>query len=301
MNLDQLNDSFAIPGYLAFEERHGLPCAVATLAAGSTAVFLHGAHVAEWTPAGQAPVLFLSATSEFEDGKAIRGGVPICFPWFGPRTDGEAGPSHGFARTQAWDFAFAALVPAADGDRLHLTFTLGPNDLSRSLGFDSFRAAFEVILGKTLTLRLTVANPGPAELKFEEALHTYFAVGDVRYTTLTGLESATFLDKTDAMQQKTGPATALRLAGETDRVYPANTATVAIHDEQNARTIHVQKSGSHTTVVWNPWAEVATRITDLPDDAWPGFVCVEIANTGADAITLAPGQSHTMQVELSIA
>jgi len=242
MDIAQLEENYGIPGHLSFDQHDGLTRVQVQVAGAAATVYLHGAHVTHWQPAGQQPVIFLSENSDFAPGKAIRGGVPICFPWFGPRSDGQAGPSHGFARIQDWDLVFAALVPGADGDQVYMTFALYPNELSRSLGFDTVRAAYEVIVGKTLTMRLTTANSGAESLKFEEALHAYFAVKDVRTTALTGLESALFRDKTDGMKEKTTPAGPLRLTTETDRVFPANTASVQIHDEGNGRVITVEKT-----------------------------------------------------------
>ena len=301
MDIAQLDENFGIPGHLSFDSHDGLTRVKVQVAGASATVYLHGAHVTHWQPAGQEPVIFLSEKSDFAPGKAIRGGVPICFPWFGPRSDGQAGPSHGFARIQEWDMVFAALVPGADGDQIYMTFALYPNDLSRSLGFDNLRVAYEVIVGKTLTMRLIAANSGTGPLKFEEALHTYFAVKDVRTTALTGLESALYRDKTDGMKEKTTPAEPLVLIGETDRVFPANTATVQIHDEGNGRLITVEKTNWATTVVWNPWSELAVKLADMADDAWPGFVCVETANAATDAITLKPGESHAMTCVVSVA
>jgi glucose-6-phosphate 1-epimerase len=301
MDIAQLEENYGIPGHLSFDQHDGLTRVQVQVAGAAATVYLHGAHVTHWQPAGQQPVIFLSENSDFAPGKAIRGGVPICFPWFGPRSDGQAGPSHGFARIQDWDLVFAALVPGADGDQVYMTFALYPNELSRSLGFDTVRAAYEVIVGKTLTMRLTTANSGAESLKFEEALHAYFAVKDVRTTALTGLESALFRDKTDGMKEKTTPAGPLLLTTETDRVFPANTASVQIHDEGNGRVITVEKTNSATTVVWNPWSEQAMKLADLADDAWPDFVCVETANTATDAITLKPGESHAMTCVVSVA
>ncbi len=308
MTAATLNESFALPGVLHFEEAGALQRAQITLPTCTATVYLQGAHLTHWQPAGQAPVLFLSAQSEFASGKAIRGGVPICFPWFGPRGGGQPGPSHGFARIQEWTVANAALLPglqpSGQEPTLHLTFTLGPTDLSRSLGFDHFRVAYELIFGanagRTLTLRLSVANLAPESLSFEEALHTYFAVADVRHTPITGLSSAPYLDKTDGGKQKTTPAGELTLTGTTDRVFPAHTAFVAIHDTGNQRVLTNTKENSATTVLWNPWAEVSATLGDLPNDAWPSFVCVETANTGGDTIKLAPNQAHTLQAVVSV-
>ena len=298
-----LNESFALPGVLHFEDAGALQRAQITLPTCAATVYLQGAHLTHWQPAGQAPALFLSADSEFAPGKPIRGGIPICFPWFGPRNDGQPGPSHGFARIQDWTLANAALLPG-EQPTLHLTFTLGPTDLSRSLGFDHFRVAYELIFGadagRTLTLRLSVANLAPEPLPFEEALHTYFAVADVRTTQITGLSSASYLDKTDGAKQKTTPAGELTLTATTDRVFPEHTAAVSIHDAGNQRVLTNTKQNSTTTVLWNPWAEVSATFSDLPNDAWPGFVCVETANTGADKVTLAPNQAHTMEAIVSV-
>ena len=303
MTAATLNESFALPGVLHFEDAGPLQRAQITLPTCSPTVYMHGAHLKDYQPAAQSPVLFLSAQSEFAPGKPIRGGVPICFPWFGPRGGGQPGPSHGFARIENWTLANAALL-SGDEPTLHLTFTLGPTDLSRSLGFDHFRVAYELIFGadagQTLTLRLSVANLAPEPLPFEEALHTYFSIADVRTTPIAGLSSAPYLDKTDAGKEKTTPAGDLTLTATTDRVFPGHTAPVHIRDAGDQRVLTNTKQNSATTVLWNPWAEGSATFSDLPNDAWPGFVCVETANTGADKLTLAPNQAHTMQAVISV-
>ena len=298
-----LNDAFGLEGVLTFTDHHGLTRLDVKTPAAEACIYLHGAHLTHWQPQGENPVLFLSDKTELAPGKAIRGGIPVCFPWFGPRSEGlgngpaaeaKSGPAHGFARTQPWELAFAALA----GEDVHLTFTLGPNDLTRSLGFDHFRAAYELVLGRTLTLRLTVASTGEEPFRFEEALHTYFAVQDVRRTSTSGLESALYIDKTDGLREKRLPDAPLILTGWTDWVFPGNTATTTIAD--GSRRITIAKQNSHTSIVWNPWAEKSAGMADLPPDAWPGFLCVETANAGPDTLTLAPGQAHTLQALISI-
>ena len=295
----ELNESFGLPGVLAFDEHDGLPRAQVTLPTCAATVYLHGAHLTHWQPAGQEPVLFLSPRSDFAVGKAIRGGVPICFPWFGNGISGRQKPSHGFARLEGWTFAFAALA----GDNLHLTFTLAPSDESRSLGYPDFRAAYEIVFGgdggRSLTLRLTVAHSGKQPMQFEEALHTYFNVGDVCEAAVTGLESATYLDKTDGARSKQAPADPLRFRKQTDSVFPDNRAEIGIEDHHHKRTLTIAKQGSATTVVWNPFPEASATVADLLPDSWKHFLCVEAANTGADAITLAPNQSHTIEARIA--
>ena len=294
-----LTESFALPGVLAFDEHDGLPRAQVTLPTCEATVYLHGAHLTHWRPVEEEPVLFLSPRSAFVADKAIRGGIPICFPWFGNGLSGQQKPSHGFARLAEWTFAFAALA----GERLHLTFTLGPSDLSRAHGYADFRAAYEIILGadrgRALTLRLTVANTSDQPLQFEEALHTYFHVGDPRTAQVEGLESATFLDKTDAAKPKQAPSGPLLFAKQTDSVFAGNQAEVSIIDPQFGRTVSLTKQHSATTVVWNPFPEGSAGVNDLAPDSWQHFLCVEAANTGTDAITLAPGQAHTLEARIT--
>ena len=199
MDIAQLDEHFGVPGVLSF---HATPADSSTPTSqrryATATVYLHGAHVAAWQPKGQQPAIFLSRKSDFAPGKPIRGGVPIAFPWFAARHDGKTGPSHGFARIQDWTLAFAALA----GDDLHLTFTLGPTEISRDLGYDHFRLAYQLTIGRTLTMQLTVANDASAPLVFEEALHTYYAVADIHEVTVDGLEGVTYLDKNDNLQPK---------------------------------------------------------------------------------------------------
>ncbi|MDQ2834276.1 MAG: D-hexose-6-phosphate mutarotase [Acidobacteriota bacterium] len=294
-DLHPLNDHFAIPGILAFHQTPGgLIYAAITTPQATATVYLQGAHIAAWQPTGHDPVLFTSHKSEFAPGKAIRGGVPIVFPWFGPRKDGKPGPSHGFARLQDWTLAFAAV----SGEDLHLSFTLSPSDLSRSLGYDTFRLAYQLIIGRTLTLQLTVANDGPAPLVFEEALHTYFNVHDVQQAHLNGLDGVTYLDKIEDFRANVqlGPITPV---GPTDRVYLHTTATCTLDDTAGKRRITIAKTNSATTVVWNPWGTGASRLPDLGPE-WREFLAVETANASEDAVTLPPGATHTMQTLLSI-
>lgn len=301
-----LDESFGLPGVLAFDLHGELVRARVTLPGLSAEIYLQGAHLASWQPRGTEPVLFLSSKSEFAPGKAIRGGVPVCFPWFGPDTQaraghGNPGPSHGFARTSEWTLAFAALQPAErkEDAALNLTFTLGPTAVSRALGYDNFRVAYEMVFaGPVLTLRLSVANGGPEPMLIEEALHSYFAVGDVRQAALDGLSGARYLDKTDGMREKVAPPGVRPLNAWTDRVYPGNTAEVRIEDGE--RTIAVDKRNSATTVLWNPWAELARGMADLGESEWPKFVCVETANAGADAVSIAPGAVHTMEAQITV-
>ncbi|WP_260735956.1 D-hexose-6-phosphate mutarotase [Tunturiibacter lichenicola] len=296
MDLAQLNEHFGLPGVLAFDATaSGLIKAEITTPQAKATVYLQGAHLTAWEPAGQQPVIFTSRKTELAPGKAIRGGIPVCFPWFAARHDGKTGPSHGFGRIQDWTLAFAALA----GNDIHLTFTLGPTEMSRGLGFDHFRLAYQLIIGQTLTMQLTVANDGAPPLLFEEALHTYYKVADVHEITVAGLEGVTYLDKNDLLQAKKQDG-AISITAPTDRVYLNTTATCVIHDTMSKRRIHVAKTNSNTTVVWNPWESGAKKLADMDPSEWHEFVAVETVNAAEDTITLAPGASHTMQAHISV-
>jgi glucose-6-phosphate 1-epimerase len=311
MELAELQERFAIPGVLGFEKTaSGLVVAHVTSPTAEATIYTQGAHVTHWKPAGQSPVIFLSQRAEFAPGKPIRGGVPVVFPWFSERHDGKTGPQHGFARITVWELASALMA----GDDLHLLWTLEPDELSRGLGFDHFKLAYRMVIGKTLTLEVTVANDSGngggttkeemkrlgAPLVFEQALHTYYAVADARKVSITGLAGTTYIDKVDGMKHKVQPEGPLMFEGRTDRPYLNTEATCVLHDPVGGRKITVAKKGSRTTVVWNPWKEFTANMPDMEPDAWLHMTAIETANADVDTITLAPGETHTMQAHISL-
>ncbi len=309
---EQLAADFSLPELLSFDEPHpGMPRFQVRTPACTAELYLQGAHLTAWQPAGQQPVLFLSDRSAFTPGKAIRGGIPVIFPWFAAA---EASPvptppgagSHGFARTAPWTLRFAALA----GDDLHLSLTLDQTEgtpateAMRKAGFSAFGLALEVILGHTLTLRLSVANASAGDaakpLFFEEALHAYLAVGDSEHVTVEGLAGTAFLDKTDNFARKTQTDRELRFRAETDRPYLNTTAPVTLHDPVLGRRLRLTKANSRTTVTWNPGPELTAKLADLRPDAWHNFVCLETANAAEDALTLQPGEARTMEMHLAV-
>jgi len=296
LDLTQLNEHFGLPGVLAFHATAGgLVHADITTPRATATVYLQGAHVVAWRSKGKQPAIFVSRKSDYLPGKPIRGGVPIAFPWFANRHDGKTGPSHGFARIQEWTLAFAALA----GDDLHMTFTLGPTEISRGLGYDNFRLAYQLTIGRTLTMQLTVVNDATVPLVFEEALHTYYAVADIHEVAVDGLDGVTYLDKNDNLQAKVQHG-AIKIVEPTDRVYQTTTSTCVIHDTGSKRRITVAKTGSNTTVVWNPWESGALKLPDLDPTEWHEFIAVETVNAAKNAVSLAPGAKHVMQAHVSV-
>ena len=260
-------------------------------------VYLHGAHIAHYQPAGAAPVLFLSAASHFAPGKPIRGGVPVIFPWFGPRAGRPDSPAHGFARTLPWQVEALA---ADDLGTVSLILRLDSDETTRAHWPHDFVLRHKITFGASLDMQLEVENVSGAPFEFEEALHTYLAVADVREIGITGLEGADYLDKVDSLQRKPQGAEPIRITSETDRVYLETRTTCVLDDPRLARRITVEKSGSDTTVIWNPWIAKAKAMADFGDDEWPAMMCIETANAGENAVTLTPGGIHTMRAALSV-
>lgn len=298
-NINELNDRFGVAGVVALEAgRNGMPRVRITSPAAEAELYLHGAHLTHYQPRGHKPVLFMSAASLFDPAKAIRGGVPLIFPWFGPNAADPKAPQHGFARTTTWQVR--QVTHAAGDGAVTIVLSLAPTDGSRAAWPHEFEATYTVTAGRTLVMSLDVVNRDDHEFGYEEALHTYLAVGDIRRTKIDGLAGRTFIDKVDKASRKTQPDGAFTLSGETDRVYLDTPDTVTVNDEVNARRLVVSKSGSDATVVWNPWTDKARAMADFGDDEWPGMLCIETANAADNALRLAPGQRHVMKAVVSV-
>jgi len=260
-------------------------------------IYLQGAHITHWKPAGAEPVLFVSRQSHFAAGKAIRGGVPVCFPWFANRTGHPESPPHGFVRTAEW---LLGSVSSDDNSSIIARFEFADSDATRSQWPHCFRAQYRITVGATLKMEFEVENTGREHLTYEAALHTYFRVSNAADVAITGLEGAEYIDKVDGFTRKRLGNEPLRFTGETDRVFMNTTATTRLVDRGLNRTIVVEKSGSNTTVIWNPWITKAKAMADFGDDEWPGMACIETANSGENAVTLAPGQRHVMVAEIRL-
>ena len=261
-------------------------------------IYLYGAHVTGWQPRGARPVLWMSGHSLFEPGRPIRGGIPICFPWFGPHPADASRPPHGFVRLVPWTLE-RVVRDALDTITVALSLDV-PADREPSWPH-AVRLTLEARFGTELAVALGVENVGPTACPVQEALHTYFAVGDIRQVAIEGLAGTTYVDKLRGGERAVQDAAPIRFAGETDRPYLGTGATTTIVDPAWARRIAVGKRGSRTTVVWNPWIAKARAMPDFGDDEWPGMVCVEAANALDDALALAPGARHTLETVVRLA
>lgn len=258
-------------------------------------VHLQGAHVTSWEPDGEPPVLFLSRSAEYVRGRPIRGGVPICFPWLGKGPDKDRHPSHGLARVQMWNLQEVR----EEADAVVVVLELHDNDASRAIWPHPFVARYEVSVGRVLSLSLELENPGTEPITFEEALHTYLDVDDVTRTRVEGLDGRRYADGFNgaATSTQSGP---LRVTGATELIFDDDGEELRLVDEVRGRVVRLTSRRSRSTVVWNPGPQFVTSLRDMADDEWPRTLCLETANAGDAAVTLAPGETHTMTLELAV-
>jgi len=257
-------------------------------------IYLHGAHITDFQKRGEAPLLFTSQFSRFTPDQPIRGGIPVIFPWFGAR---EGEPMHGFARVSEWELHEATALPEGG---VSLRFSLP--DTAAGATWPPFSANYVVTITDTLSLELIVTN-GSADqnFSFENCLHTYFSVGDIDAVSITGLKGVEYLDKTENFAQKTETAEAIKISSEVDRIYCATTGTVEILDSKLRRKIRIEKTGSASTVVWNPWVAKAQQMPDFGNEEYRRMVCVESGNVARNRIVLPPGKSAVLRVVIGSA
>jgi glucose-6-phosphate 1-epimerase len=294
---DALNRQFGISGLAQVSSGNGgLPRLEVTSKAASAEIYLHGAQVTSWQPAGAGEVIFLSGHSHWEDGRAIRGGIPVCFPWFRAKADDPSAPAHGFVRTREW--RLDSVIAEEDG-----TVTAGlstESDAStRRWWPHEFRLALRIAIGRSLGLELTATNTGSAPFSFEEALHTYFRVGQAASVRVRGLNGVHYLDHADRNREKTQSGDVV-LTGATDNAYLNTQSDAELVDPVHRRTLRTEKENSRTTVVWNPWQQGAASLSDLGDDEWQQMTCVEASNILSSAVRLGPGEKHILRASLSI-
>ncbi|MES0327417.1 MAG: D-hexose-6-phosphate mutarotase [Gammaproteobacteria bacterium] len=296
-NVEQLNKVFSFANEfhsLIFKiGKGGIPVVEIKNDQSSAAISLQGAHVLSWVPAGEDDVIWLSDEAKFAAGTSVRGGIPICWPWFGPHEDNAAYPAHGFARTVLWQVTKTEAISAGE---TQITFQLDTRQLDETLQAMwplPTMAEYRLTIAKTLTMELTTFNHSDQVMTIGQALHTYFKVNDVSCTKVLGLEGKDYLDKTDGFNRKTQVG-AVTISEEVDRVYLDTPDDLVIND--NKRKIVIKKQASQSTVVWNPWKEAADKMGDLGEDGYLKMLCVESANAKEDTVDIEAGGSHSLRV-----
>ena len=296
--IDAIDKRFGISGIAEVVPGNGgLPKVRVTTRSASADIYLHGAQVTSWRPADAEEVIFLSEHSYWEHGHAIRGGIPVCFPWFRAKTDDPHAPAHGVVRTKEWKLD--SIAAETDGSVI-VSFSTESDEFTRRWWPHDFRLVHRVSMGKTLRLELTAKNAGSTTLRFEEALHTYFRVDQVDNARVRGLDQVQYLDNTDGNREKIQFGDVV-FAAPIDNAYLNTYGAPELIDPVLRRTLRTDKENSATTVVWNPWQQGAAALADLGNDEWRRMACVEASNILGAAVSLEPGEEHTMRATISVA
>lgn len=291
----ELNARFALPDKLHIAPGpSGLPHIFIQAEGAHAEIALQGGHVLHYGHHGAPPILWASRQAIFAAGTAIRGGIPICWPWFGPHPDDPSKPQHGFVRTLLWQLRAVGM----SGDDVWVRLGLTDSDQTSAIWPHAFDLELTVKVGQQLDVSLTARNRGDSSFSCGGALHSYFTVADINQISIEGLAWARYLDKVAGGEHI--QSVPLTITGEVDRVYQETTADCTIVDPMLNRRIIIAKAGSRTTVVWNPWVEKAVRMADFANDEYQQMVCVETANANDDLAFLPPGVMHTLRATISI-
>ena len=292
-DVGSLNKRFGAAGRIAIRAGNGgLPVVAMAGPHGACEVSLYGGHVLSYRPLGQSPVLFTSSKAVYEIGRPIRGGIPVCWPWFGPHPKDKNKPAHGFARLMPWTL----LAAEYNSHLTEIRLALVDSEQTRALWPHSFHLTLRIVLDTTLRIELISRSRDKEPVVISEALHTYLQVRDVTKVEVLGLEKTSYYDSLTGKEVTPHKAAPIRITGETDRVYHDAGDETAVDDAGLGRRIVLAKRGSHSTVVWNPWIEKSKRLGDFDPAEYPQMICVETANARQDAFTLPPGEDRVMEL-----
>jgi glucose-6-phosphate 1-epimerase len=296
MTIQELNERFAIPGVAQIVAGHGnLPKIEITTPLAKAEIYLQGAHLTSWHPADTEEVIFLSEHALWEKGRAIRGGIPLCFPWFRGKADNAKAPAHGFVRTKTWQIC--SIVQ--EENSVTVTLETESDEDSKKWWPHEFHLRYRITVGLELRLELIVTNTGSNSLHFEEALHTYHKVGDVEKVQISGLDQTAFLDNTDANREKLQHKDVV-ISGPVDNAYLNTQNALELIDPVLLRRVRIEKGNSFTTVVWNPGKKGAEALADLGNEEWRQMACVEACNILSFAVELSPGSQHSMTANIQV-
>jgi len=298
MSVEQSLNAYEIGDELRFvETAHGFRNIEISNANARATLSIYGGQVLSYRPVTEdEDLLFLSASARYEAGKAIRGGIPVCWPWFGDDPEGQGRPPHGFARNRPWAVIATESLPVG---ATKVVLELVDTDETRTLWPHRFRLRIVITVGECLKLELVMQNRGEERMTISQALHAYFRVGDVSRVRVLGLDGVPYLDKVDDFIEKI-QAGALVVNDETDRIYTGVTDVLVVDDLSLGRKVCIRLVGSNTAVVWNPWAEKAAAMSDLADEEYKRMICVEAANAGPETVEVPAGGEYRLSAEYSV-
>lgn len=299
MNIHQLNADFGITGQLRFvEDKGGLPFIEIENSKASALVSLYAGQLLSFKPINEPDdLMFLSNKAYYQEGKAIKGGIPVCWPWFGPDPEGLGRPGHGFVRNRLW--TISGTEATSDG-QTQVKLGLVDTPETREIWPQAFELELAITVGSTVSLELLTRNRGDQAFSITQAFHTYFKVGDINQVRVLGLEDSPYLDKVDNGTLKTQTG-AVSVSEEVDRIYTGVKGELVIEDAALGRRIHISSAGSETAVVWNPWAKISADMGDLEDDDYLRLICVETANAASDIVNLLPDNDCRLLTKYTVA
>ena len=294
----ELNEKFAINDQLHFEQNSsGIIVAEIMSQFSRVTISTYGAQVLSYLPEGEVEdVLFLSEKAIYGHGKAIRGGVPVCWPCFSDDDSGFDLPAHGFARNQVWQVIATNL---REDRSVTISLALGHTDASMAIWPYEFSLVLEVVVSDSLEIVLTTKNLSQESFTITQALHTYFNIRDIDDIAIVGLDKLKYLDKLDHFSEKRQQGH-VQVAGEIDRVYLTPPQTVNLTNTGFVRDIVITSAGTETLVVWNPGRETASLLSDIDATAYKNFICIETANALVDKVLIGAGACHSISAKYQV-
>lgn len=298
MNIEQLNADYGITDKVKFVEgKGGFPVMEISNEYAKAAISVYAGHVLSFQPVDLAEdVMFFSSKAYYQDGKAMKGGVPVCWPWFGPDPESKGRSSHGFVRNRPWQVRDVA---STQNGETKVVMGLKDTEETRKIWDYSFDLAIAITVGSSLTIELITRNTGNQPFSITQALHTYFKIGNINQVAVLGLEDHAYIDKVDNNQQKT-QTDIVTFDGECDRIYLDVPAELTIDDKALKRKIKITATNSNTAIVWNPGAEAAKKMADLGDQDYLNFVCVETANAAKEIVEVAANDEYQIIANYAI-
>ncbi|MGB3786486.1 MAG: D-hexose-6-phosphate mutarotase [Phormidesmis sp.] len=297
MNIDQLNKEFGSDQITITEGKGGFPVIAVDNEHAKAKISVYAGQVLSFQPAGaDEDLMFVSENAYYKTGKATKGGIPICWPWFGPDPEGLGRASHGFVRNRMW--TLLSTEATANGET-KVRLGVSADEETKKVWPHSFELAIEILVGSKLTVALITDNTGESAFQVTQAFHSYFTVGDINQVKVLGLEDAAYIDKVEDSAEKMQSG-AIAFSSETDRIYTDTKSEFIIEDSALNRRIRISSTGSKTAIVWNPWKEISINMADLADQDYLRFVCVETANAADDVAEIAPNSAYKLQAVYAI-
>lgn len=296
MEIKAINSKFSIQDKILFQEENNLQMAVIVNEYATAIISLYGGQILSYKPHQSEDLLFISKRAYFEQGKAIRGGIPVCFPWFAAHPNNSKLPNHGFARIKNWEVLSTEQLITGE---TRLLLSLTNDEETQKMWAYSFQCLLEFVIGESLLIKWTIKNTDDQPFSITQALHSYLKIGDINKTTITGLENTPYLETIRSEEPFLGESQPIKIGREIDRLYTNSKNTCIIKDESFNREIILEKSGSQSTVVWNPWAQLSAKIDDLGDEDYLNFICVETANVLHNEVTIEPQEVHSMTLKIA--